>query len=138
MGIYLHEKHGLNPALYQCYLCGEDIGLILPGAKIQRFKNAGLADESGEMNRRIGAINEEPCDKCKEYMSQGIIFISTKDNDRDYRTGGWCVVKESALEHMGIHEELLKSIYEKRVCFIQDTIYDRLGLPRGEIDAEIN
>lgn len=133
MSIYLHQEHGVNPAVFQCYICGKEAGLILAGAKVQKFKAAGLADASGKMNHNIGCINKEPCSECKEIMRQGIIFISTKDDDQDYRTGGWCAIKEAAVKRMDIHpQELLDSILEQRVCFVQDTVYDQLGLLRNE------
>ena len=129
--IYLHEEHGVNPAIYQCYLCGEDIGLILPGARVQKFKDAGLADSTGKMNMHIGCLDMEPCDKCKSIMKQGVIFISTRDDDQEYRTGGWCVVKKAAVREIGIQPpELLESILNQGVCFIGDSAYDAIGLPR--------
>lgn len=134
-GILLHKDHGVNASVYQCFLCGEDMGLILPGSQVKEFKDVGLADDSGKMNNKCGAISKEPCDKCKEIMEQGIIFISTKDNDHEYRTGGWCAIKESAVRKMGIDDSILTSICMQRVCFIADTVYDNLGLPRNQ---EIN
>jgi len=131
MSIYLHREHGVNAAVFNCYICGESQGVILPGAKVQGFKEAGLADSSGKMNKNIGCIDKEPCFNCKEIMRQGIIFISTKDDDREYRTGGWCAVKEEAVRRMGIPAKILERICTKRVCFIQDSVYDDMGLPRN-------
>ena len=136
MSIPLHKEYGVNPAVFKCYICGEDQGLILPGAKTKAFKEAGLADKDGQMHHNIGAIDKEPCPKCQAIMQQGIIFISTKDDNQDYRTGGWCAIKEKAVRQFGIEPKaMLEDICEKRVCFIQDTVYDQLGLPRNQ---EIN
>lgn len=42
----------------------------------------------------------DPCDKCRDYMEQGILLISvdpkrTQDRHNPYRTGGWVVIKEA-------------------------------------------
>lgn len=134
--MYLHHKHGINPTMTTCFLCRETKDILLVGAKIKAFKKEGLCSKDGEMNHQIGCIDKEPCQKCKEIMEQGIIFISTKDDDIEYRTGGWCAIKESAVRKMGIKpESMLNDICKSRVCFIQDSVYDSFELPRGQ---EIN
>lgn len=131
--VRLHKEHGVNTAIFQCYICGEDQGLILPGTKTEEFEKAGIADSTGKMNQNVGCIDKTPCPKCQEIMEQGVIFISVKDNDPEYRTGGWCAVKEEAVRRMGIHPSgLLESICRNRVCLIPDTAYDQFGLPRNE------
>jgi hypothetical protein len=133
MSVILHKKYGVNPAIFKCFICGKDAGLILPGAKTSKLKDAGLADEDGKMHQNIGCIDKEPCSKCQKIMRAGIIFISTKDDDQDYRTGGWCAIKEEAVRQIGIEPpELLEGICKQRVCFIQDTVYDQLGFPRNQ------
>lgn len=50
-----------------------------------------------------------------------------------YRTGGWCVVKESAVKAMLIDEpDIMANTIKKRVLFLQDEVWDSWGLPRGE------
>jgi len=106
--------------MYQCFLCGEDIGVVLD----ERLRNS--------FPRRVGAIDMEPCDKCKKYMEDGIIFISVRDGERGenpYRTGGWVVVKEEVIpEHMR----------KQRVYFIEDAVWNKLGLPPVAIRKEVN
>lgn len=128
MSIRLHKEHGVNPAIYQCYWCGEDIGLVLPGADVSKFKDAGLTDASGKMNMNVGAIDYTPCDKCKEYMKQGVILISVRDGDEAYRTGGFVVVKDEVIKRMVQPDELVDQVLEKRICFISDTVWKILGL----------
>lgn len=133
MSIRLSRNYGVNPAIFKCYVCGKDMGILMPGSQTNEFKKVGLADKSGKMNMNIGCINKEPCNECKRIMEQGIIFISVKDDDKDYRTGGWCAIKEEAVRRMGIEPtELLESICENRVCFVQDSVYDAFGLPRNQ------
>jgi hypothetical protein len=118
--IRLSEKHGLNPCLGQCYLCGGDTNEI---ALMGRLK------KDAEAPRRA-VVSMEPCDKCKGYMQMGIIMISVRENDQDYRTGGWCVLKEEVIPRMGMQPEMEAAVLKKRVCFISDDVWDQLGLPR--------
>ena len=131
--IHLHPKYGVNPSIYQCFYCGEDVGLILPGSMTQQFKNAGVSvSDSGEMPMHLGVIDTVPCDKCKEYMKQGIIFISVRDGEdgsNPFRTGGFAVVKESAVDHIINDPALVADVKENRVCFIENTTWNTIGLP---------
>jgi len=136
-GIPLHSAHGLNPALFNCYLCGEEMGILIPGARTQKFKEAGLCDPDGKMHRSIGCIDRNPCDKCKEYMKMGIIVISVKDGesgDNPYRTGGWCVVKDRVFkEIMDAEDPVFISIMKRRVAFIEDKVWEMIGLPEVKV-----
>jgi hypothetical protein len=67
--IRLSPKHGVNPSVYQCYYCHEDIGLILPG----------MIKGDEQMPFKCGVWNHDPCDKCKNIMKDGIIVISIKN-----------------------------------------------------------
>lgn len=123
--IRVSEKHGVNPSLEQCFVCGEAKGVVLFG----RMKG------DAEAPRQV-CMDKEPCDKCKEHMTMGVILISVKegtDMDNPYRTGGWCVVKEEVIPRMGASEEMTRDILKKRVCFIEDRAWDAMGLPRGKV-----
>lgn len=131
----LHPQHGVNPTTYQCFYCGESMGLLLIGAHSKQFKDAGLAMHDGEMRRQIGVISMEPCDKCKEYMQQGVLLISVKDETNEknpYRTGGWVVVKDHAIRKMVQPEALQEHILKARFAFVPDQAWDALGLPRAQ------
>lgn len=106
----------------QCFICGEVKEILLD----RRLKNT---------LPRMACYDKEPCDKCKDWTKQGIIFISVangESGDNPYRTGGWCVIKEKAVSKM-ISGELLKDVLKKRICFIEDEVWDKIGLPRKEI-----
>ena len=137
MNMYLHKKHGLNPTMDTCFYCGQAKDILLIGAKVSKFQEADLADSTGKMNMQIGVMNMEPCGKCAEYMKQGIILISCKD-DKDpknpYRTGGWVVIKEEALNKM-IDTELFEDIKKRRFVFMPDEAWDKMGLPRGKVEG---
>ena len=133
MGVYLHRKHGLNPTMTTCFYCNKAKDILLVGAKVAKFREAGLADGDGRMQSNIGVINYEPCSECAGFMAQGIILISVLDGDEEkknpYRTGGWCVVKDEAIKAIVNPPELADEICRRRVCFIPDEAWKKLGLP---------
>lgn len=112
----LHKEHGVNPTIPICFICSKaknEIALL--GAKYH-----GKAP----MHMYVG---KEPCDKCKGYMEQGVILISVKDGtdkDNPYRTGKFCVIKIEAAKRI-----LPDAYTTSRVCFIEDTAWEKLRLP---------
>ena len=137
MNIYLHKEHGLNPTMNTCFYCGKTKDILLVGARVSKFKEAGLADSTGKMNMHIGVTDMEPCSKCAGYMKQGIILVSCKDDtepENPYRTGGWLVIKEEALGKM-IDTKLFEQIKKTRFSFVPDDAWDMLGLPRGKVEG---
>jgi len=72
------------------------------------------------------------CSDCRKLLEQGVAFISVKDgekSDNPYRTGKFCVIKQDAVERMPIDKELKEGIIAKRVCFIEDEVWSKLGFP---------
>lgn len=143
--MYLHPKHGLNPTLTTCYYCNEPADLLLVGSQTKRFKELGLASSDGEMKMNIGVIDARPCAKCQDYMQQGVILISMRDGEESemetakhekrlanpYRTGGWIVVREEYIRRVIDSPILTRQILRQRVCFVPDSAWDKIGLPRG-------
>jgi hypothetical protein len=72
-GIYLSKKHGLNPSLEVCPVCGEDVGVILFG----KLK-ANRTDRDPEAPRRT-YLSLEPCGKCKEKIGDGLVIYESED-----------------------------------------------------------
>ena len=144
MSIRLHSKFGLNPTLVNCYYCHQPNEILLVGAETKGFKEAGLATADGKMHSTIGVVDRRPCPKCEEWMKKGIIFISVRDDQEQeiiehrsmpnpYRTGGWCVLTDDAVKRMlNNADDLIKS----RFCFVPDTVWDALGLPRTGKSSE--
>ena len=122
MSIKLSPKHGLNCAIPHCFFCGKAKNeILLPGRL------------PGDAEAPKGAVwDKEPCQECAGYMKHGIILISVKDSDQDrenpYRTGGWCVVKEEFITR-NVCPETAKEILLKRLCFIEDKVWNAMGLP---------
>jgi len=118
MSLRISKKHGLNPVIPKCFFCGEDKKEVL---LLGHLKN----DEEAP---RKCVFDYEPCDKCKEYMKQGVIFISVRNGtnkDSPYRTGGWALIKEKAAK-----EIFGDNIGESRVAFLEDDVWNKLKLPR--------
>lgn len=73
----ISQKHGVNPSLMCCPVCGKETGVALLGQ---------LKDDA-EAPRYIS--DSEPCEKCRadfeEYKQKGfLIFVIEKEN-RDWR-----------------------------------------------------
>lgn len=108
-----------------CFFCGESKGILLH----KRLR---------QVLPREACYDHEPCDKCRGYMEQGVIIVSTKDgeegSDNPYRTGGWWVVTEEGVRGFTGPGELLDSILEKRFAFMPDSVCDQIGLPREAVN----
>ena len=142
MSVNISPTHGLNPSLECCFYCGEARGVVVFGRIALRHKKK-IGEEL--YNRLKGApddleaprdivIDREPCDTCKSYMEKGVILISvstalTTDKDNPYRTGGFAVLTEAGVRRC-FHdcEQMLKA----RIAFVEDEIWDQMGLPKGE------
>lgn len=127
MSVRISDKHGVNPSVEKCFVCGEDKGVVLFG----RLKGDAEAPRSV-------CLDYEPCDECKRWMEQGVILISVDEKrsksspQNPWRTGGWVVMKDDAIRRMFKPESLVEVILKKRMAFVPDEAWDVLGLPRGE------
>lgn len=125
MRIPVSPKHGVNPSLIQCYLCGESKGVALLG----KLKG------DVEAPRHV-CLDKEPCDTCKEHMKTGVILIGVlgtfnpKYDDEPYRTGEFLVVTEDFVKRNitgAIGDQILKA----RVSFIDQRIAKEIILQSG-------
>ncbi len=144
-GIVLDSEHGVNPGMMNCYFCNEPKGVILHGRiqykSAKALRDAGIdvpADGSAPRNL---IIDKEPCDKCQDFMKQGVVLISVKEeglkNDEEpFRTGGWVVVSEDFITRIICEGDTRDSILRKRVAFVPDRAWEALGLPRGTLTSE--
>jgi hypothetical protein len=115
-----------------CYFCGEINEVLLD----RRLRNT--------LHSNMGVMNMRPCGKCEGYMKQGILLMSISDDTtaeemkgpipNPYRTGGWVVVKEDAVKRM-FDGKFLDFALKHRFSFITDEAWDKIGLPRGEVNA---
>jgi len=95
MSIRLHPEYGVNPTIPTCFYCGESKNeIILLGPASKKITGQDEAPMHGPV------FDLEPCDKCREYMNQGIILIGVDEarihnKDDPWRTGEFLVVSET-------------------------------------------
>ena len=125
MTIRLSYQHGVNPTIPKCFYCLDDKNEVLLLGRLPNDERAP----------RGMCFDQEPCDKCKDWMEKGVLLISVKNGEPDdpnnpYRTGGWTVVTENAIRKIIQPEEFAEAILKKRVAFVPDDAWDMMGLPR--------
>lgn len=144
--IRLSETHGVNPAIPKCFLCLEDKNEIILAGRLPNDQEAPR-----------GAVwDQNPCDKCQEYMRQGVILISVSDSSpppdneihydargrpyrnpyNPFRTGGWCVVIDDFISRCVNPPEFAASILKTRYAFVPNQAWRMLGLPNDNLVAE--
>lgn len=123
--IRLSEKHGVNPSLMLCWFCGEADRIALLG------RLPGDAEAP-----RQAVFDKVPCPKCADLMKQGVFFIQVRDGETDqhnpYRTGRLCVLRDEAVQRLVQPAELAADILKKRVRFVEQSVWNALGLPSDE------
>lgn len=137
--LILHPEYGVNPTMPICFWCGESDGTI---ALLGR-------GYKGEAPHSM-VLNYDPCDKCKEQWSLGITFLEVKTSPLKpdqppleaegryvYPTGSVCVVKESAFRDWPIQEMVKESILKKRRAYIDPATWDKIGMPREDVDNRV-
>lgn len=82
----------LEVAIPVCYFCGRGKNQLI----INKMLTPSHAKKVKEAHGKV--VDYEPCDECKKLMEQGVMLISCKDNNQDYRTGKMCVVKDEAVK----------------------------------------
>lgn len=98
MDIILSKKHGVNPSVEICHICGESMSVVLFGSAYK--------DENGKHTEAPREVSlGHVCDRCKKVIEEGgIFFIETRDGEQGkknpYRTGNVIAVRESAVKKM--------------------------------------
>lgn len=100
-GIRLSKKHGVNPSLLKCIMCGESIGVALMG----RLKDDAEAPSE--------CINGDICDKCNERMGDEYVgLVEARQEDGQTRLLGRSVF---------VRKTVLKNIDPKQKIFFCDS-----------------
>jgi hypothetical protein len=113
--ITLSEKHGLNPSIIKCFVCGEDVGIALMG----RLKDDAEAPRE--------CMTGELCDKCKELIDKqkGAFILEVTDDTKEdeknpYRTGRLVGISKEAKERWNIvspivymHKQLFSQMFDQ-------------------------
>lgn len=125
----MNNNNNLGVAIPTCFFCGRDKNEIIMNNTLTPFHKRKVEEDHGKY------IDFQPCSECAEYMKQGIILVSIRDGEKSknpYRTGNYAVVKEEAIKNWIEDKDLAKRICQVRFCFIEDTTWDKIGLPKGE------
>lgn len=141
MSVILDEKHGVNPSVSCCFICGSDVGVVLWGqltAKTaQAFTEGGTPTERhGEAPRKV-VVDQEPCDKCRGHMELGVMLVEVTGTEDDPRpTGTLVVIKDEAIEKM-FEPRVSQDVLDKRMAYVPADAWDALGLPRENKNHEV-
>ena len=137
-------------ALTKCYFCGGDDKIVL-----NTLLTGQMAKKVEEMHGMV--IDMEPCPKCREFMKQGVILLTIdseksepgwnkppsmdqgnpfyrKPSDRrqfipnPYRTGGFFVLKDIAIEQCIHPEAMAQWALKHRWMFIEHKAAEMIGL----------
>lgn len=128
-------------ALTRCYFCGDGNEIIMN----TRFTPSAAAHVKTAHNK---VLNMHPCPKCEGLMKQGIILItvdeakSAKDWAKEeipnpYRTGGFFVLKEEAVERLFDNPTAVAFAKKHRWLFIAHEVAEHLGMFRVAEKAEV-
>lgn len=111
-GITLSPKHGLNPSLLVCPLCGEETnGLALLGRINNKTRHADI-----EAPKYI--TDNKPCEKCQKLLDEGCKFLLECDDgsqNKPSRTGRYMVLKPTAMPN-----------WPHQISFCEHTVYEKL------------
>ena len=119
-------------ALTNCYFCGKGSEIVL-NTRFTKRAAAAVKQLHGTV------IDMDPCNECKEHMKAGIVLITIdatkseqgweEDNiPNPYRTGGFFVVKEEAVERLFNHARALEFAKKHRWLFIEHDAAMQVGL----------
>ena len=132
--IRISEKHGVNPTIPVCFWCGKDKNEVAFLGK--------LKEDAEAPHRAI--LNYEPCDECKEFITQGVQLIGTslepimnnmppitmmegpgeKEETPLYPTSTFVVVQESFIREFLEEEspEFVEDVIAKRALLLPQEI----------------
>lgn len=106
----------------QCFWCGDTKNEILLDRRLK------------DSLPRKAVYDKEPCDKCRDWMTKGVILISVDaekskhDPQNPYRTGGMAVITDEAVTKI-FDTKMANQLKEQRVGFLEDEAWRMLGLP---------
>lgn len=98
MSITLSKQYGVNPSVEQCFICGNDMGLVLFGS---HYKDRNGKNARAPHHVFTGHI----CDDCQKVIDDGgCHIIEVRDGEENeespYRTGRLVAIKKEASERI--------------------------------------
>jgi hypothetical protein len=122
MQIPLSPKHGVNPSLLVCPVCGKDSGVAL----------CGRLPQDAEAPHRM--LDQSPCPTCEGLLSTNILFHIIADSTPERTPNppiltSAFVPEETALAALN-SEEIRASVKQSRRCYVHQSTWERLtGAP---------
>ena len=115
--IRLSPKHGVNPALMACPLCGKDTGVALHGRL------------PGDAEAPRHVFDRDPCESCRRWMERGIVLVEARvgDDQTTHLLGGLWVVSEEAARRL-LTGAAGEAALKQRCAYIEPEAATRLGL----------
>lgn len=114
-------------AIPVCYFCGREKNEIMLPTGLTPKHAKQIKEAHGKV------VNYEPCEECKKMMEQGVMLIQCGDNNQDYRTGKYVVVKDQAIPEI-FPPEYAEQALKMRAMFVSETAWRNIGLPEGNQD----
>lgn len=105
--IKLSPKHGVNPSVLHCFICGKEIGLALLG----KLKNDAEAPHDI-------SNPSELCDDCKKALEEGKFILEVENNsekNNPKRTGRYVCIKKDAFPDI-----------KSPICYMEHTVFSKL------------
>lgn len=121
--IRLSPKHGLNPSLSPCHICGAEKNEIIIAGKITIPANRPGGPAVDAEAPKAAIWNNTPCDTCIELMKQGVILIEVLNDEQPedgnpFRTGRQLVVKDAAILKIVNPTDLAANIIRARMAYV--------------------
>lgn len=157
MNLRISEQHGVNPSVAKCFYCNkESWGLILAGrlpgdkeAPREAVWTMDPCDQCGDLMKAgiilISMKDGEQASIAEDYehYKRQVDALRTERERRNampfipnpYRTGGWAAVNPDMIDRIFIAETAAR-IKKARWLFLEDKDWDRIGLPRPNLDKD--
>lgn len=117
MSFRISAKHGVNPSIDTCFICGKETNIVLFGTS---YKDENGKTAEAPMKTCTGDL----CEDCKKIIDEGgIFFIAVKDGEtgkNPYRTGQVAALKEEAVQR------IFPDFPYKKINYIEETIYKQI------------
>jgi len=132
MSIKVSEKHGVNPSVDHCAICGEAYGVALFG----RMKD----DQEAPRSVCTGGL----CDRCQKAKDKGAVFFievaGEEGLESKQRTGRLVGVTEDCVRRVIQPKiqpkEMVEQVLEKGMCFVPVAVFEALGFGQAVSEAE--
>lgn len=154
MSINISPKHGVNPAVEQCFYCRKDIGVVLFGRMTadkaeqafgEGFMGGRQADRQDVEAPHQVITSLDPCEGCEVFYFNakiGVFLILSEEREVEvfehgrkvfktipHPTGAFVCVKESAIVDL-IQPPVLEEVLKSRRAMLSRETWDLLGLDR--------